>query len=192
MVIHRRADNVLCLETGKKVELLSTFERVLELQEVFRDRSLLPYDKDRAAKVLLFGGARLTKPEFKEAFLLACNVLFPQKPYDGPRAFDLQQDAALIYAAFWQTYGIDLHRVEGLSWESFVALLGGLPSNTRFMEVVQIRLKPLPKPTKHNQEEIRKLMEAKAKYRIRLTEEEEKNQFQAGLQRLAQSLMKGG
>lgn len=191
MVIHRPADYTVLLSNGRRVKIHATFERVLALLEVFRDPSLLQEDKTQAVRFLLFDDVRLTPAEYQEAFEQACKILFPQKAPDGPRAFDLQQDAELIYAAFWQTYGIDLHRVEGLSWEAFVALLGGLPSDTRFSEVVQIRLRPLPKPNKHNQEEIRKLMELKAKYRIRMSEEEERNQFQAGLQRLAKSLMKG-
>ena len=44
-----------------------------------------------------------------------------------PRAFDFQQDAEAIYAAFWEVYGLDLSTAE-LHWWQFMALLEGLYS----------------------------------------------------------------
>lgn len=54
--------------------------------------------------------------------------------------FDFDQDAQEIYAAFWQTYGIDLLRMRGkLHWYKFQALLAGLPDDTRFTRIREIR-----------------------------------------------------
>lgn len=57
----------------------------------------------------------------------------------GPPSFDYFQDSELILAAFQQAYGLDLNAVTNLHWWHFLSLLGGLPSDTRFMEVVNIR-----------------------------------------------------
>lgn len=54
--------------------------------------------------------------------------------------YDIEYDAKLIYAAFWQTYGIDLYEQHNeLHWVKFKALLSGLPKDTRFAEVTSLR-----------------------------------------------------
>ena len=192
--ISARPPEEIQLPGGRTIPLFASFDRILSFVEIMRAGDLDQQDKHLAAGAVLFGRAKLNPDEFTQAINAASEILFPKsKAEPGPRAFDFWQDADLIYAGFRQAYGIDLHAEIGhLHWLQFLALLSGLPSSTRFCEVVQIRLRPIPKPTKHNQEEIRKLMELKARYRIRMSEEEEQNQFQAGLQRLAKSLMKGG
>lgn len=54
--------------------------------------------------------------------------------------YDIDYDAKLIYAGFWQAYGIDLYEVhDELHWVKFKALLSGLPKDTRFAEVTSLR-----------------------------------------------------
>ena len=54
--------------------------------------------------------------------------------------YDIEHDAKLIYAGFWQAYGIDLYEQHGkLHWIKFKALLAGLPKDTRFAEVTSLR-----------------------------------------------------
>jgi len=57
----------------------------------------------------------------------------------GSPSFDYFQDANLIYSAFQQAYGLSLDEVTSMHWWRFLALLEGLPSGTRFMDVVSIR-----------------------------------------------------
>lgn len=52
--------------------------------------------------------------------------------------FDFEADAELIYAAFFETYGIDLSSSD-MHWWKFRALFSGLSSETEFMRVVGIR-----------------------------------------------------
>lgn len=78
----------------------------------------------------------------------------------GQPVFDMEQDKELIYAGFLQSYGIDLDTAE-MSIEQFLALLKGLPENTRFAEVIKIRTMPIPKPTKYNTEERQAIIKAK-------------------------------
>lgn len=79
-----------------------------------------------------------------------------------------EQDAPFIYAAFRQSYGIDLFKEQGkLQWWEFVALLGALPSDTRLCDIIDIRTRPVPAPNGKNQEQISALLKLKAQYAIK-------------------------
>lgn len=59
---------------------------------------------------------------------------------DKGAMYDFNQDAEYIYASFMQAYGIDLIDQQGqLHWFKFKALLTGLPTNTIFSQVLDIR-----------------------------------------------------
>lgn len=55
------------------------------------------------------------------------------------RSFSFEQDANLIYAAFYATYGISLTTVEFLHWWEFMALFEGLPEDTLIRRVMYWR-----------------------------------------------------
>lgn len=60
---------------------------------------------------------------------------------DGKRvkkAYDFEQDAAYIYAAFWQVYRIDLQQTP-LHWWAFVSLLSALPDSCLMGKIMQYR-----------------------------------------------------
>ena len=82
-----------------------------------------------------------------------------------------------------------------LHWLAFVSLLQNLPAESAFGRLVAIRTCDVPQVTKHNQKQVQALMKAKAANRLRLTKEEEKSQFQAGIAKLAEQMInsaKGG
>lgn len=80
--------------------------------------------------------------------------------------YSLNYDADYIYASFVQAYGIDLTEVQGeLDWRKFNALLQGLPSNTRFKEVVDIRQRPFA-TGKGSQKENKNLRDLKNMYAL--------------------------
>lgn len=55
--------------------------------------------------------------------------------------YSLKHDADYIYASFMQAYGMDLLEEHGkLHWFKFKALLNGLPEDTKFRQVISIRL----------------------------------------------------
>lgn len=54
------------------------------------------------------------------------------------RAYDFEVDAPDIYAAFMQTYGIDLNSVE-LHWWKFRALFFGLPEDCKIVKIMGYR-----------------------------------------------------
>lgn len=67
---------------------------------------------------------------------------FPQSK--GHKVLDFDKDADLIYSAFYQAYGINLHGSD-LTAGEFLMLLRGLPSDCRLSEVVGIRTMEIPK-----------------------------------------------
>lgn len=86
---------------------------------------------------------------------------------ESTRSFDFTLDADLLYASFWQAYGINLRRqAERLSWWEFMALFQSLPNGTKMREVMEIRLRDMPAPTARNQKEIQALAELKQYYAL--------------------------
>ena len=77
----------------------------------------------------------------------------------GDRLLSLKYDAEYIYSSFLQAYGIDLIDAQNsLHWKKFNALLNGLPSDTKFAEVLKIRsYKPQNGDSKQYKENMRKL-----------------------------------
>lgn len=80
--------------------------------------------------------------------------------------FSFEHDAKYIFSAFVQTYGINLFEVQGeMSWWEFKALLEGLPDDTLFNKIVDIRAKPLPEG-KYNKEEREQLKKLKRRFAL--------------------------
>jgi len=57
---------------------------------------------------------------------------------DHHRLYSFEKDSALIYAAFQQTHGIDLQKVD-LHWWQFLALFQDLGADTGFCNLVNLR-----------------------------------------------------
>ena len=118
-----------------------------------------------------------------------------RKPATGPKMTDVEQDADLIRAAFLQEYGVNLWR-DKLHWLEFTALLSGLPEGSKYTEILGIRARPMPPPTKYNAELRRWLRQAKAECAVRMTEKEQADSYRRGLRAMAESLLgmaeKGG
>lgn len=104
------------------------------------------------------------------------------------RYFDFNQDAFLIYAAFRQTYGIDLNKErDKLHYQAFIALFSALPENTRMAQVMKIRATEIPKPNKHNAKEIQQLLKLKEIWRLK--KQNNNNSLKESLYGLYQALM---
>lgn len=177
-------------EKGRIYTLTPQFDNVLQMYQAIE--GLDPWDKP---EVML---SYLVKQKVKPSLGLlkaVSDVLFTPSKGSGDKAFDFVQDSALIYAAFMQAYHIDLIEEQGkLHWWKFQSLLNGLPSNTRFSEIVSIRTKPIPAPTKYNQQEREELMRLKSLYAVKLSAEERQEQLQQSLRNVVnylQSVAKG-
>lgn len=174
---------------GQEYRLTPAFDNVLQMYAQLDDEDLT--DAERMELMLYY----LTDDGPQDARILtaACEALFPteRKPKAAAKkAFDFVQDADLIYAGFMQAYGLDLIDQQGkLHWLKFLALLQGLPSNTRFREVVEIRLRPLPAPTKYNAEERAQLLRAKQSVALAVSASERERNLQEGLRNMALALM---
>lgn len=79
------------------------------------------------------------------------------------KVIDFKKDQNLIYAAFYQQYGISLYR-QSLHWWEFMALLSALDDNTAFIKVVGYRSVDLSKIRDDKQRSYYRKM--KHRYRI--------------------------
>lgn len=169
---------------GKTYELTPAYDNVLSM---FADVKGVP--DNRVPEIM--GYYLLKEPSSDTGLLQAVSdVLFTKSKGKHEKSMDFIQDGPLIYAAFMQTYGIDLQKERGrLHWWQFSALLQGLPANTRLVEVMQIRLRPMPAPTKYNAEERAQLARLKQDFALELTAEEREERLQDGLRKVATYLL---
>lgn len=79
------------------------------------------------------------------------------------RAYDFEQDADAIYAAFRAVYDIDLDTAQ-LHWWTFRRLLRGLPEDCEFMRRIYVRTADLSQMGKEQRKSIQKL---RNKYALR-------------------------
>lgn len=56
------------------------------------------------------------------------------------RAYDFEQDAAYIYAAFLSVYQIDLNEIDDLHWWKFRAMFRSLPDSCKISQIMGYRL----------------------------------------------------
>ena len=152
---------------GKTYPIDADFRNVLRSQDILANEDFLPFIRVEKA-LRCFTGAPL--PDDRKGLLDAIfrAVLRDEKESDGPASLSFSVDADRIIAAFWQAYGIDLTK-ERLHWWVFVALLANIPEDTRLMQVVNLRLRPVPAPNKHNKELRAALLRAKASVALRPT-----------------------
>ena len=175
---------------GRKYAITPWFDNILSMYQAIE--GLDEWDKPEVMLHYL-----LEKPPKKPSIelLKACMEVLFKPSKGGEKTFDFVQDAELIYAAFYQAYGIDLIEQQGkLHWWKFLALLNGLPSDTRFSEIVSIRTRPIPAPNKYNEQERQNLMKLKREYALKLTAEERNEQLQNSLRNVVgwlQSQAKG-
>jgi hypothetical protein len=173
---------------GKRYAADFDFRNVLRMMDILGDKNLTDEAREWLAVKCIM------KKPVKGALDAIRKILFgadkeeEQVEDDGTRLTSFDQDAALIRAAFWQTYRINLY-TEKLHWLAFLELLRGLPEGTRYMEVVGIRAKPMPAPTKYNTEERQWLQKAKARYAVKQTEEETARNYDRGVQKVFAGLM---
>lgn len=163
------------------------FRNVLNMMDILARNDLLPEARDYNALRCV-----TKRPRFgQETLSTIKQLLFPaqKKTPTQARITDFTQDADLIRAAFRQVYGIDLWR-EKLHWLEFSALLAALPEGNRYSDVLGIRARPVPAPTKWNAEERRWLIQAKADLAIHLSEEEREETLNSGLRGVAESLLR--
>lgn len=188
------------LESGRKVRIRADVHTALLCIDVLSDPALEEADKMELVLALFLPfftriASRFWSGKKRGAVLRAILKQHlargeEQKSGREKKVLDIGQDAPLLWAAFLQCYGVDLKKdAHKIHWWEYQDLLAGLPDKTRIMQIVSIRARPLPKPTKYNAEERAALIRLKQKYRIRRSEEEEKKQLADGFKAMARRLI---
>lgn len=186
------------LQIGRgKYKIDASFRAALKVQDVLTDILLSDPEKARLCATILVRPRFLGKIMPYKNCVALLEAYFEKiipglrsgKKKETQKIMDFRQDAQYIYSAFRQVYGIDLFgKDKNLHWWIFLALLSGLPDSTRLMQIISIRTRKPPRPTRHNAEERAELMRLKTEYALELTEEERERNLQEGLAKLAVSL----
>lgn len=151
----------LMLEQLLADDELTQIERVaLALNLVYIDKSYQDTTEAVNALIWFYRGGN---PEDKRLTKIA-----EKKP--PKKIYDIDQDAEYIFAAFWQTYKIDL-TVERLHWWKFRALLHGLPEECLFSKIMGYRATNLGQIK--DKETRARIGQKQALYRIRTGKTEE-------------------
>ena len=165
---------------GKTYRLNLSYDRVLMAIDAQEDHTLNAADRIAVQVHLLLDRERDCPVDTRaQARLLA--AIFDLLPHgDGEeknaeKYIDFHQDAALIRSAFFRI-GVDLTR-DHIHFCQFMELLADLPEDTALMRTVDIRRRPIPKPTKYNADQIAELQKAKARVAIKMSEEERRQRF---------------
>lgn len=168
---------------GEKYPLNASFDVMLKLIDLLKEKRLSDINKLKLSINLLFGREsellKLSIEAQSEAIRQVFDTYLSSSKSDKPVKRDLQgnimpeleeenkalyslnYDAEYIYASFLQAYGIDLIDQQGkLHWFKFKALLSGLPEGTKFEQVMSIRAWKNPSKSKNAHEtQMKKLQE---------------------------------
>ena len=164
---------------GRFYALDFDFRNVLRMMDTLGNDDLMPDARDFLALKCL-----TKRPKNVEKVLAEVKrLLFTGTPGSGERLTSFEQDAGLIRSAFRQVYGIDLFR-DRITWFEFTELLQNLPEGNRYEEVLGIRARPLPSPTKYNAKEREWLLKAKQQHALHLSDAEAAKKYDADVGRV--------
>lgn len=158
MLLHFKLNDEIDIE-GTKYTVNASFDVILKVVELLQDTRISDVKKPSVALKLLIDD-ELKQYDFKTRLQLMESILSDYVQFEddvkydrlgnpvpnsaqeqaGGAQYSYTEDAELIFSAFMQAYGIDLIEQQGkLHWAKFKALLNGLPSETAFSNVLQIR-----------------------------------------------------
>ena len=167
---------------GRVYRLDLAYDNVLRCIDIAGDKMLTDADKIEIQTILLLRRRRdCPKDTETQARLLSAifDLLPKGEKSSGEKHIDFHQDASMIRSAFFRI-GIDLTK-DKIHINRFLELLADLPRDTALMRTIELRQRPLPKPTKYNAEEIAALQKAKAKVAIKMSEDERRERFAESL-----------
>lgn len=170
---------------GKFYKLDFDFRNVFRMIDILDEENLMPEAREYNALKCLTKHPRNVHKVLSEVKKLLFKS--PRKA-NGQKVTDFVQDAGLIRSAFRQVYGIDLYR-DRLHWIEFTELLNAIPEGNRYSEVVGIRARPIPAPTKWNQNERNWLIRAKSDVALEMSEKERAERYDKDVQNIASFLM---
>lgn len=139
---------------GNEYEIDMAFDNILDVLDVFNEKSLRVHEMASICLPLLVGDEVVPTIDLwnhvYENFIHEDNS--DQIEYDrqgnpmpiqkeAKKLYDFEKDAAYIYSSFRQVYDINLFREHGkLHWHEFKTLLSSLPADAIMSQIVMIRL----------------------------------------------------
>jgi len=134
-------DNILKLiDMLNDSELSEKYKVILGTNMLFGVSFLFPFDRLQEIFTTVFYTYIAKETSETVETDIQGNPMPPRYREDQASNYSLKYDADYIFASFYQAYQIDLIDQQGkLSWEKFNALLMGLPKDTKFKEVMEIR-----------------------------------------------------
>ena len=167
---------------GKAYLLDLSLRNVLNAMEAAQTEGITPEDAVQIQCAWLLSDPKRvpTDPVLCARILEAVFALFPKADKQQEKYIDFEQDAAMIRSAFFRAFGIDLTR-DDLHFMQFIELLADLPTDTALMRTVELRQRPVPEINEHNKEQVARLLEAKQRVALKLTEEERRARFERQL-----------
>ena len=158
----------------KNIELNLSYNRVLKFYKLMKDEDASNQEKIKITLKLFVKNydeiASLSLNDKSEIIKIIHNDFIEiksKKSNDDKNILDFDKDFTFIYSSFMQDYSIDLYNeIDKLDWRKFIYLFVGLSDKTKIMQVMSIRAKEIPKPTKYNSEEIAQLYKLKAYYSL--------------------------
>jgi hypothetical protein len=129
---------------GREHPVNCDFRTCLRTIMAFEDNNLTPQEK----AMILLGNIYPNMPENAQDAVAKANWFLnggetgeaDDQGESAPamRLYSFEKDAGFIFAAFRQTHGIDLQKIE-LHWWEFLALFMDLGSETTFVQLVNLR-----------------------------------------------------
>lgn len=147
-----------CKINGLSYQIDTDFKTSLKFAEIMESKEYSNEEKIEAAIKLYFG----------DSYIEDCNAAMEQilmfyscgksleelakQELTSEAIFSYSEDSSYIYAAFYETYGVNL-RTTSLHWWEFRALFDSLPENCKFIKIIGYRT---IKITKHMSDEQKK------------------------------------
>lgn len=173
---------------GKFIACDFDFRNVLKMLDIMQREDIYPEARDYLCVKCVAKHPKRIKDTGK-AYRAINDLLFEKVPDSGgEKITSFEQDAGMIRAAFRQVYRVDLFR-DRLSWFEFTELLHNLPEGNKYTDILGIRSRPLPAPTKYNAKEREWLMKAKQQFRLHLTEAEAARKYDRDVSKVFTGLM---
>ncbi len=140
------------------------FKTVLKFFRVLEAQDLNEEEKTRLTIKLFFNGKiPLVNNLWEEIETFIYYDSQKGEKSEGAKVFDYNADHGRIFAAFWETYNIDLRNTD-MHWFVFRELFDAIPEKTKLMQVIDIRGKKLKK--EDSAEYKKQIMKLKNIYRL--------------------------
>lgn len=155
---------------NKKIKLYLYYNVILEYFKLMKSNEFDNIDKLYLAVGLMTNfKIKVKRPDKLLELILTEHFPKDNKQKSNKKTLDLFYDFDFIRAGFQQAYNIDLDKERfKMSWKRFFYLFTSLPKDCKICQIMEIRARDIPAPTKYNRQEIEYLKKAKQMYALPL------------------------